>query len=411
MLLLARNRLPGRFKELVDGSDKIDIAVAWARPCEAVEILAQADAAMRIAVGISNHFTDPSTLKMLAGLENVELRIVPDEALRIFHPKYYCFRSEDTTCWVGSANLTVGGLGGNVELVHEFKLEADEDKHWFECLWEGLDPDPWTIIQEYEKRYISPMFTPRPSSPVGAVDAPGPDDLPALSDIETWKDFVEGLKRYDRYYRNDGRNFTVLGETHSWSHTIGIGRVVVRQGNWATLTRRECYILRGFGNDVNEGIWGFFGTLRAGPVYVCNNENMPGVNPIRSQIQRQIQQVLQADAGNISVVAQRAMEAIRTISYREGTQRSIGSAAATRWLTMARPEYLVSVNSQSTPGLGKASNLPQDPQRLANRYLELLTWLHSRRWFNESEPDDPLEWAIWSCRGALVDVFVYKPED
>ena len=88
-----------------------------------------------------------------------------------------------------------------------------------------------------------------------------------------------------------------------------------------------------------------------------------------------------------------------------------GHAAATHWLTLARPDCLVSVNGASARGLGEASDLPQDSRKLADRYSDLLNWLYERPWFNEfrgRQPDDPLERDIWNCRAALVDAFVYK---
>ena len=140
MPLIDGHLLLQRFTELAKQAKQIDIAVAWARSCDAVEALATSDTDIRIVVGISGNVTHPSTLRRLA--EFSELRIAPDEPPRIFHPKYYCFYGEKTICWVGSANLTNGGFGGNAELVHEFDVNSDEYRNWFEYLWETLEPDP-----------------------------------------------------------------------------------------------------------------------------------------------------------------------------------------------------------------------------------------------------------------------------
>ena len=325
MPLRTGNRLPRRLAKLVSRAEQIDVAVAWARPCEAVEALARSSAGIRIAVGISKNFTDPSTLKRLVGLENVELRIVPDEAARIFHPKYYCFHGERTICWVGSANLTGGGFGGNVELVHEFELKREVDRNWFERLWESLERDPWPAIREYQEKYTPPKRTPRPAAPPGAVD------LPSLANIETWDQFVEGLTAYDAYYRQNEYSFDVLGETHSWLHTIRTGHEIVLLNDWANLTLRECRILRGLTvQDDDEGIWGLLGWVRGGGAYAFNPANMPEVESIRIAIQEQIAQVLQADPDEIVAVATEAMETIRQLRHVENADRGIGHAAATR---------------------------------------------------------------------------------
>lgn len=407
MPLRKGNQLPRKFATLVSRAERIDIAVAWARPCDAVEALARSDADIRIVVGISKNFTDPSTLKRLAGFEHIALRIVPDEARRIFHPKYFCFHGERSICWVGSANLTGGGFGGNVELVHEFELKRERDQEWFECLWADLNPDPWPEILEYEARYIPPGRTPRPAPP--HEDA----DLPALADINTWEQFVEGLRVYDEYYRyHEAYGFDVLGETHSWLHTINTGHEIVLLNDWMNLTQRECRILRGFtARDDHEGNWGLLGTVRGGGTYVFNPTRMPEVGPIRLQIQEQITQAVQADPDEIVAVGTDAMAEIGQLQHVDNVDRGIGPAAATRWLALARPDYMVSVNNASASGLGEASGRPQNTNDLANVYADLLGWLHGQKWFNEfngRQPDDPEEREIWNCRAALVDVFVYE---
>ena len=69
-------------------------------------------------------------------------------------------------------------------------------------------------ILEYESNYTptKPKRSPQPKNPSLKRD------LPSLVDILTWADFVEGLRAYNSYYRN--HEFDVLGETHSWLHTI-----------------------------------------------------------------------------------------------------------------------------------------------------------------------------------------------
>ena len=299
MPLIDGHLLLQRFTELAKQAKQIDIAVAWARSCDAVEALAASDTDIRIGVGISGNVTDPSTLRRLA--EFSELRIAPDEPPRIFHPKYYCFYGERTTCWVGSANLTNGGFGGNAELVHEFDGNSDEYRNWFEYLWETLEPDPMPAISEYESKYkpTKAKHSPQPKVPVAKRD------LPSLADIETWTDFVEGLRAYNSYYQNhDKYHFDVLGETHSWLHTIWTGRDVVRRYDWANLTPRECYILRGFtAKDDTEGVWGLLGDMSASrqASFVLNNKNKPDVKAPRQRISEQIQRVVPATGDIIDI--------------------------------------------------------------------------------------------------------------
>lgn len=408
MPLIYGNQHLERFVELVDEARRIDIVVAWASSCDEIEALAASNADIRAVVGTSGNSTNPSTLRHLTEFAN--LRIPPNNPPRIFHPKYYLFRGDKTVCWIGSANLTKGGFGRNVELIHEFDLMRREDQEWFECLWADLEPDPWPAILEYEARYTPPQRSRRP--------APyrDQDDLPQLADIVTWNDFYEGLRVYDEYYRNhdDHYRFDVLGETHSWLHTINTGHEIVLLNDWMKLTQRECCILRGFiANNDGEGIWGLLGTVGFQANYVLNNNRMPEVGPDRQQIRNLADPVVGA-GDNIIGIAHDAVQNIRAVRSIPGERPGVGHAAATRWLALARPDCCVSVNGASARRLGEAADLPQNANGLANVYADLLGWLHGQDWFNEfngGEPNDPEEREIWNRRAALVDVFVYDPED
>ena len=404
MPIISGNRLLKRFVELASEAKRVDIAVAWASSCDPIETLAESRADIRAVVGTSGNSTNPSTLRRLT--EFSALRIPPNNPPQTFHPKYYCFHGETTVCWIGSANLTGWGFGGNVELIHEFELKKREDGEWFEQLWEDLEPDPWPAILEYEERYTPPKRTSRPASTV--EDA----DLPLLADIETWKDFVDGLRAYDEFYRYHELGFDVVGESHSWHHTIITGHEVVLLSDWTNLTQRECRILRGLaGQDDDEGNWALLGTVGFQANYVLNNNHMPEIGPNRQQIRALIEPVLLA-SDDVADVAHAAVQEIRSVRRSEDERHGIGPAATTRWLALARPDRLVSVNGASARRLGEVSGLPKDSGMLASVYGNLIAWLHDRPWFNEfnrEQPDDPFDRAIWNRRAALVDVFVYDP--
>ena len=149
MRSISGNQLLSRFKELVGQARRVDIAVAWAKPCDAVEVLARGAASgtrIRIAVGLSMNGTKPETLLRLQ--EFAKLRIALPRC-GIFHPKFYSFRGHDgAICWVGSSNLTAGGFGGNLELVCEYDDDAGEGQRWFRGRkWRGsvarLTPREW----------------------------------------------------------------------------------------------------------------------------------------------------------------------------------------------------------------------------------------------------------------------------
>lgn len=393
-----------RFEELANQASKIDIAVAWAGDCHAMKVLKKCGAKQRIVVGIWGNNTNPSVLDTLQELKKAELRIAPDnDPNQKFHPKYYCFYGAKTICWVGSPNMTNGGFRRNVELICEFELDHTGDGDWFECLWNDLDEDPSALIKAYKKRYKRPKFHPYAKAPVRT------SDLPLLSDIDTWKDFVEALRLYDAHCRSN-RDFSVLGNTHSWLHTALVSRDVVRKKDWTQLDSRECYILRGLTTVGDfEGFWGFYGRLQGArqASYILNNTNMPKIGYCRNRIRQRIEPVLGTAISNIPHIAREAVNRIGNV-HRNGIAYKVGCAAATRWLALARPDCLVAVIGPSKRILSAASGLSQNS--LHTKYDELINWIHEQSWFNEfnnKQPPNSMEQDIWDCRAALVDVFTY----
>ena len=404
MPLIDGSHLLRRFRKNLKKATHVDIAVAWAKPCDAVDELeiSAENTKIRIAVGLSYNYTNPTTLDRLK--EFADLRIGTSPSNGIFHPKYYCFHTpKKTICWVGSANLTNGGFRSNAELVHEFEVKNKEDLKWFELLWKNLEPDPMEEITNYKENYTPPSRSPRPK-PRKADTKP---ELPSLVDIKTWDDFVSGLKALDDYCHYREYPWDIFGETHSYLHTINVGREVVRLSNWMDLSQRECRILRGYNRNTNEGDWGLLGTLpMGGTPYVFNPVNMPRVGQVRQRIREQVDRVLNTNSSEIANVAQSAVKTIISMRLQD-PRHNIGPASATRWLTLARPDCLLSINSKSSHKLAELSELPKTPSILANNYAALLNWVYAQPWFNSSQPNNPLEQDIWNCRAALLDAFVY----
>ena len=305
MPLIESNHLLQMFGKRLDEATQVDIAVAWATSCDALEALVESAGRgtnIRIAVGISGNTTNPTTLGRLHQQSSTSLRVVPLSLQPgIFHPKFFRFHGPNgTTCWIGSANLTRRGFGENSELVHEFDDSSGEGQRWFESLWNTLDPDPRPEIDKYEKNYQPPKRESRPRLQGGI-----PDRVP-LDEKSTWDDFVEQLRTLDDYWnkKSEGR-WKVLGHTHSWLHTITTGREVVRLPDWAGLTQRECYILRGFNQE--EGGWGLLGTFRGRAVSVFNREQMSDVGQVRARLRDHVAQVLNVDDYNETAQYARAV--------------------------------------------------------------------------------------------------------
>ena len=335
------------------------------------------------------------------------LRLKAGERRR-FHPKVYIFRGADrSVAWIGSANFTCSGFGGNEEVLFETSdTKAVED--WFKRLWGKCVPLNKHDINDYKnQRKRNPPQSPRkPWLPpwLLAIDKPPPMRL--LEGVDDWGSYVVALEQCDWWWRRHPpeNRWSVLGETHSYLHTICAGRKVAQLPDWRNLKQDECDILRGV--DQKEGTWALLGDLKRNAAYVFNSKHsrIPRVICIRMQIREQVCRVRCASPREIAAVAHDAMKTIRKLEHKEKAYRPIGPAAATRLLTLARPDYLVSVNSASAAGLEALSGLNSP----ADNYGELLNWVHKQPWFNARQPDS-LEQRIWDCRAALLDAFVYQP--
>ena len=121
--------------------------------------------------------------------------------------------------------------------------------------------------------------------------------------------------------------------------------------------------------------------------------------------QYHVKQVLNATDNEIARVAHGAVQAIKS---NNDSLNGFGTATATRLLTLARPDCLVSANKESAARLGARSGQPRTRDSLADNYFELLKWVYDQPWFKARPPDDPSEREIWNSRAALLDVFAYE---
>ena len=398
MPLIESDDLLKRFGELLCASIEVDIAVAWARDGAALQTLLNRAyrAKIRIVVGLSGNTTDPAALRRLTEAVNVELRIAPQG--RVFHPKFYRFRGEEgTVCWVGSANLTRGGFGGNAELVHEFRDGSDAGGEWFERLWQRLDDDPESEIDRYEARYTAPK--------TGGYVGGGParrGSLPRIEHIETWDEFVGALHDLDEYCRRRESKWNVLGKTHSYLHTIRVGGEIARRENWENFSSRDRDILLGRRTGNSGGTWGLLGSLQ-GAGKVVNAFTPSGRPEDRSLVLEQIQNVVTTEEAGIVEAAKLAVAEITSLER-------FGLATATRFLALASPGRLIPVNRKSRAGLREFTDINVDsrnPAYLARKYGKLLEKIHGREWCSAPEPANRRDREIWRCRVALVDAFVY----
>lgn len=137
-----------RLEVALRGARQFDLAVAYAKVSGAARLLSEEIPAGRAVVGLGFGLTDPPAVEQLAAA-GMDVKCVVDAdglpASR-FHPKLYlAARAGTLTVLSGSADLTSGGMGYNVEQYEEFELSdpsaaADQQRERFERIWQHGTP-------------------------------------------------------------------------------------------------------------------------------------------------------------------------------------------------------------------------------------------------------------------------------
>lgn len=167
--------------------------------------------------------------------------------------------------------------------------------------------------------------------------------------------------------------------------------------DWTQLTAEEAQILLGLYHDDN------LDSDLLGNMHRARNacERFLEDQVVRQRVQEGMSPVIHASANAFPNVAIEAIEKISNVEY-------FGIGIATRLLSLARPDRIVSLNGGSTKQLKEA--FPEaGALSTQNRYGLLLEALYRKPWYDVDEPSDPFERRLWSMRAALLDCFVYIP--
>ena len=388
-MLIETKDILHRFSENIEWATSVDLATAWATENKGFDKLKAGAEYLRIhaIVGLWGNITDPKVLKKLDDIG--KLRIV--DGNQHFHPKIYIFRSsKKSIAWVGSANFTRGGFELNEELIFETS-DTKAIEGWFNRLWHQCGRFQEGAIDEYdERRKQNP-----PKWPIrlrGSIPLLPNGPLELLQGVDDWDGYLNALDCCDQFW-SSRIGYSVLGETDSWYDTIQELRVVIKQ-NWGQIVdgyRKGLLGLKG----VNAK-WALLGRMRQ-PAFNTIFMNKRNLKTVQNAIHR----VAFADDRDFPDVAIEAYEEITDI-------KGLKTANATRLMTLARPDYIVSFNGKSQSGLTEYFELSLPEKLSPSKYRSLLDSLYEKPWFNVPPPETPRERNIWSMRAALLDCFVYS---
>lgn len=262
-MILTTSRLKARFEANLDRSSRVDIATAWATEGPVLDLLCKVadveDVKVRAIVGTYGNATHPEALERLRKIGT--LRLAKDDG-PMFHPKVYIFRAAAESCaWIGSANFTGSGFARNEEVVHETDDVAGA-LDWFERRWRAcgrLAPD---AIDKYRARRRSQGVWRGLTGLVGRANEGTKKRLALVRGADGWKGFVVALEACNESWLDEGYEWSVLGATHSYVHTIAEAASVARSDRWIGLPPKRAAMLLGLHDD-RDGTWGLLGSLGA----------------------------------------------------------------------------------------------------------------------------------------------------
>lgn len=391
--------LNARFGEILKNATHVDIATAWATGGGHLQLLEQARKRQRIRiraiVGTWGNATRPDALMDLHQITGGDLKIV-EGANQLFHPKLYVFGNagkSEPSAWIGSANFTKAGFGGDVGGNEEIVLEVGPGPEakalaaWFRRRWDCCPMD--SPVLEQIRRYSERWKPPRPVIQM-LVSGSTSERIDLLHDahrLQTFEDYCQALRKCEELLR--GEAWGVFGDQRSYMSAIQ-GRQELLFGDWSQLDSDSRKRLTGNWRRPDLAWWGLIGRIRG--LNVVKHKDV--IQPILAKIQA-------ADDSKFPDIAVAALDELMSI-------KQVGHGNATLLLTLARPDRLLSVNGESKRGLAVLSGLSRSTLGKPTNYRKLLKWLYAQPWYSTPCPDDNNAAQIWRFRAALVDAFVYK---
>ncbi len=160
----------------------------------------------RILTSTYMGITQPAALRVLATLEGVAVRVHVARQVGFqqvgFHPKFFVFSGDTMECWVGSSNLSKGGLTTNIEanLLQRDPQAVQQTLAAFEAMWER--PDVFRLDEALTDAYAQALLeayfafpgamdVPRLPAGVARVATPNPAQIEALGQLERLRNVGE----------------------------------------------------------------------------------------------------------------------------------------------------------------------------------------------------------------------------
>jgi HKD family nuclease len=384
---------------LIEWSDYIDVAVAWAGQGEIINLLSKQSLKLRhLVVGTHLYQTHPEALRMLMACPTA--KCFPPNGKRLFHPKVYLFEREGVTAAVvGSHNLTSAAFKArNVEASLLMRAPANigvvqELAGFIRESWDAAHIISKGFLARYkaqykanrDKRAALEKFDPPKNATRNSDRCPVPQEL-------LWKDFVERISSSE--YNDLKLRLQVLERA---------GVLFAKRphfGQLASSDQRGIAGTREGGQYPGDPPWGWFGRMSGHGDFT----NLVATAPQR--LSRALDCIPRR--GIVTERAYRnfvkAFGAAFTGKIHKGS-----CATASRLLAMKRPDVFICVNNANKRELCSDLNVAPSTLNLDNYWDRIVLRIQASPWWRQPSPKENLERRIWDSRAALLDCLYYIP--
>ena len=384
-----------QFTKLCEQYECFEWAVAWASDPEQDEfslgstLLQYRKKIKRLVVGCHFYQTSPEFIKIFINSKQVKFLTQTDGT---FHPKVYLFYNKDGK-WaaiVGSSNFTRAGFSQNSEA--NILLTGNKDNHVRDAIssyiskqWKNADSFNEKDLKKYKDAYEK-------KKPIREKLSRGKTKPVVIRKTKNWA--IEKIQKTTPWDKYEKELKEVKKRFESGIKQLKEAHRLFSKCQFNKLTDDERKYLAGtIGKNKRDNIresdkidWYMFGTLvgaRKMKKHINNNN-------------KKINDALEAIPlkGDITEAMYRKyLNKLRSI---EGLD--VGPAVCSRLLTMKRPDFFMSLNSQSMPVVSKKYGIPKS-KLTADTYWDLIMKIHEDEWYLHPKNTEakPYRMALMDC--------------
>jgi HKD family nuclease len=382
--------------KLIEKCQSFQWVTAWATKSDVLDAALASNKMAAMVIGTHQYFTAPEVLEQCMDFRKVK---VMHPKGPMFHPKLYAFDLGDRLeVFVGSSNLTMGGLANNIECGVFLNDEASSPSlqrftAHITDLWKNakkLDDEFLAAYQANHRRakkshksledFVEIKKPKRSSSSANDIDPQAMD----------WPTFSERVQADEQHYFED--RLRVLSEAR---------QLFAGTRSFAALAEDDRKALAGLLEPSSrDGVhWALFGQMSA------QGSHSPRLQAHVRQFSRALDQIpLQGE------VTREHYDAYRQAFMRIPGAKKTWEGLATRLLAMKRPDYFVCLNGANNEGLCHYFSSAPTTTNIANYWDRIIAPMMLTPWWQADMPEDELEQEIWMGRAAMLDAIYYKPK-